>query len=316
MRCWNIEPDRVLVNRLVSRSRALNTQLKSLLFVCLCLVGAESTHAQETFDQEQGYDETSVRFVNLLFADGAELQDHLDFISDSWQPGYEAMALDIMRLARRSEVISSLFELLRRETGEATENSTRDWFRWLWNRPEQKYAHYAEFKSLLYRLIDPVFEGYFDEHRATTIRLDEVVWGGVQQDGIPPLRRPKMIPVEEASYLDEDNVVFGIEINGDARAYPKRILAWHEMFVDEIGGVEFAGVYCTLCGAVILYETTFDNTRHELGTSGFLYRSNKLMYDRETQSLWNTTWGQPVIGPLVGQGIELKRSYVVNDYLE
>ncbi len=251
--------------------------VKSVLFVCLCLVGVESTNAQGTFDQEQKHDESSTRFVSLLLTDGAELQSHLDFISDSWQPGYEAMALEILRLARLSEVIYPLFELLRRETGETTGNSIRDWYHWLWNQPEQKYEHYAEFKSLLYRMIDPVFEGYFDGDHETTIRLDEVVWGGVWQDGIPPLRQPKMIPVEEASYLDEDNVVFGIEINSDARAYPKRILAWHEMFVDEVGGVEFAGVYCTLCGAVILYETTFENTRHELGTSGFLYRSNKLM---------------------------------------
>ena len=78
-----------------------------------------------------------------------------------------------------------------------------------------------------------------------------------------------------------------------------------------IGGTEYAGVYCTLCGAVILYETHHEGVHHELGTSGFLYRSNKLMYDRATQSLWNTTWGRPVIGPLAGTGITLKRSYVV-----
>jgi hypothetical protein len=88
-------------------------------------------------------------------------------------------------------------------------------------------------------------------------------------------------------------------------------MGWHEMFVDEVGGVPVAGVYCTLCGTMILYRTELKGVNHELGTSGFLYRSNKLMYDRATQSLWNTIWGEPVIGPLAEQGISLERMSVV-----
>ena len=99
--------------------------------------------------------------------------------------------------------------------------------------------------------------------------------------------------------------------NGDVRAYPKRILAWHELFTDEVGRVPVAGVYCTLCGTVILFETEHDGVRHELGTSGFLYRSNKLMYDRATQSLWSTFGGRPVIGPLAMEDIRLEVRSVV-----
>ena len=141
--------------------------------------------------------------------------------------------------------------------------------------------------------------------------MDEIRWGGVRQDGIPPLRDPEMITPTEADYLEEDNIVFGIEINGDARAYPKRILAWHEMFTDTIGGVPIAGVYCTLCGTVIPYITEYEGVNYRLGTSGFLYRSNKLMYDQATQSLWSTTEGKPVLGPLVDQGIQLNYESVV-----
>ena len=120
-----------------------------------------------------------------------------------------------------------------------------------------------------------------------------------------------MISANEADYLQDDNIVFGIAVNGDVRAYPKRILAWHEMFVDEVGGVPVAGVYCTLCGTVILYKTEHNGITHQMGTSGFLYRSNKLMYDQATQSLWNTLWGEPVVGPLVGKGIKLDYMSVV-----
>ena len=120
-----------------------------------------------------------------------------------------------------------------------------------------------------------------------------------------------MLAAREATWLEDDHIVFGVAINGDVRAYPKRILAWHEMFKDRIGGLELAGVYCTLCGALVLYDVTSQGVQHELGTSGFLYRSNKLMYDHATKSLWSTLTGSPVLGPLVGKGITLKSLYVV-----
>jgi hypothetical protein len=187
-----------------------------------------------------------------------------------------------------------------------------EWYFWLWNQDIAPPADYAEFKARLYRHFDPRFAFYFqDRQDSARIRLDEIRWGGVRQDGIAPLRQPKMLAAPAADYLDDDNIVFGIEVNGDARAYPKRVLAWHEMFVDTIGGVEIAGVYCTLCGTVVPFRTTVNGVRHELGTSGFLYRSNKLMYDKATQSLWSTTRGMPVLGPLAEQGIELPFESVV-----
>jgi len=83
------------------------------------------------------------------------------------------------------------------------------------------------------------------------------------------------------------------------------------MFTDIVGGVDVAGVYCTLCGTVILYDADLGALNHALGTSGFLYRSNKLMYDQQTQSLWNTIKGEPVLGPLVDKEIALNHRSVV-----
>jgi hypothetical protein len=133
----------------------------------------------------------------------------------------------------------------------------------------------------------------------------------VVRDGIPPLDHPAMIAAPQAGYLADTDVVFGIEWNGDARAYPKRILAWHEMVRDRVGGEELVGVYCTLCGSMIFYRSTIDGVAHVLGTSGFLYRSNKLMYDQATESLWSTLAGEPVVGPLVGRGLALEPLGVV-----
>jgi hypothetical protein len=242
----------------------------------------------------------------------ARIDRTLDRVERQFEPAHIPALLEVSRFAKSPHTKRGVFATLQRATGERHGADLNAWWQWWWNQPAAATSDYADFKADLYGHIDPRFAVYFRGRQDTArIRLDEVRWGGVRQDGIPPLRRPKRIPAADADYLDDDDVVFGLEVDGDARAYPKRILAWHEMFVDEVGGVEIAGVYCTLCGTVIPYETTLDGTRHELGTSGFLYRSNKLMYDRATQSLWNTLRGEPVLGPLVDRGIRLKRRPVV-----
>ena len=152
------------------------------------------------------------------------------------------------------------------------------------------------------------FAGNFGKPDNMKIRLEEITWGGVLVDGITSLDNPKMIAANDADYLLDDDLVFGVEINGDIRAYPLRIMGWHEMFNDTIGGVPVALAYCTLCGAGILFETQVEgrDTPLVFGSSGLLYRSNKLMFDRETKSLWNQFTGEPVVGPLVQTDIKLK----------
>ena len=193
-----------------------------------------------------------------------------------------------------------LFLLLERATGQSFRQDMDRWWYWIWATNPGAHPDYSMFKALLYATIDPSFRDYFDDGLAAKIRLDEIRWGGVLRDGIPPLDLPALTNARRARYLDDDNIVFGIAINGDERAYPKRIMAWHEMFKDTIGGEHFTGVYCTLCGSMILYRSTIGGEHHELGTSGFLYRSNKLMYDHATRSLWSTLSGEPVVGPLGG----------------
>jgi len=145
------------------------------------------------------------------------------------------------------------------------------------------------------------------------IRIEEIAWGGVVKDGIPSLDTPAMIAAGDADYMRRDDLVFGVAINGDVRAYPLRIMGWHEMFNDVIGGVPVALAYCTLCGAGILYDTRVAERAKPLvfGSSGFLYRSNKLMFDRATNSLWNQFTGRPVVGRLADSGIELTQRPVV-----
>lgn len=183
--------------------------------------------------------------------------------------------------------------------------------RWIWDQNAELHPSYREFKYRVYRIIDLRLGFFFYRQYESKISLSEVVWGGVVTDGIPPLVKPKTVMAKDAAFLADQDVVFGVEINGEARAYPKRILAWHEMVNDTVGGEAINGVYCTLCGSMIAYRSMCDGTQYDLGTSGFLYRSNKLMYDRQTGSLWSTMTGTPVIGSLVGQGLELTMVPVV-----
>jgi len=225
----------------------------------------------------------------------------LTSIEKHWEEAFVPPLIEVLRLSSEPWLVKKTTTLLQQKTGQ-THTDYYEWLKWLWEHEPMYQSYYTEFKGTLYQYLDPKFKTYFtNRHTSATIRMDEVVWGGVRQDGIPPLRYPSMQPAKEASYLAKNDVVFGMYINGEARAYPKRILAWHEFFVDDFDDTKIAGVYCTLCGTVIAY----DMESHKLGTSGFLYRSNKLMYDQATQSLWSTIEGKPVLGPLVGKGIEL-----------
>ncbi len=275
--------------------------------ISLFLIGLWSCIAL-SYAQENTKDNEIVKhFLLLITSENETLTDtSLNYIQSNWHRSYEAMLIESLYFSQRRPVAQDLIEMLENKTGQHYGADVESWYRWLWNKPASYGREYFHFKANLYSLIDPRFGSYFAQRQdQTTIRLDEVMWGGVKQDGIPPLRNPKMILAKEASYLEDDHIVFGIEINGDARAYPKRILAWHEMFNDTVGDIHVAGVYCTLCGTVVLYNTGRKDGQYRLGTSGFLYRSNKLMYDAKTQSLWSTMEGKPVIGPLANSTTEL-----------
>jgi hypothetical protein len=250
-------------------------------------------------------------FADVIGGDESKALAAIARIGDNWRESSAALLIEMVPRIPSRRVLLGCIALIEKVSGRPFDGSVEPWYEWLWSSERPVHPDYAQFKALLYTPIDSRFGEYFSGHPKSIIRLDEIRWGGVHRDGIPPLKNPKMIAAQQATWLNDDDIVFGVAINGDIRAYPKRILAWHEMFKDRIGGRELAGVYCTLCGALVLYDVTVNGVQHELGTSGFLYRSNKLMYDHATKSLWSTFTGTPVVGPLVNQGIELKPLYVV-----
>ncbi len=181
-------------------------------------------------------------YRTVFYAPLPEAQSSLDRIDRQWKSGSAIMLLEMHYWLDKKPIGAAIREVLvdHLKLGKFDRNAAR---KAIWALDYDPHPEYAEFKNQMYSLLDMRFASHFHNGVPAVIRLDEIVWGGVVRDGIPPLREPEMIPATEAAYLADDNIVFGVEINGDARAYPRRILAWHEMFTDTIGGIPLAGVY-------------------------------------------------------------------------
>ena len=137
------------------------------------------------------------------------------------------------------------------------------------------------------------------------IPLDKIRGGGPPKDGIPSIDNPVFADVTKSQFMSNSDTVIGLEINGEAKAYPLFILVWHEIVNDEVGGVPVSVTYCPLCYTNQVFERIIDGTTVEFGTSGKLYNSNLLMYDRLTESYWSQALGMAVTGELTGYKLNL-----------
>jgi hypothetical protein len=180
-----------------------------------------------------------------------------------------------------------------------------DWFAWAeWYEGSDLAPPpgFASWKGKLWTRIDPGFGELIRDEHPSRIRIEEIDWGGVHMDGIPTLDAPPHVTPDEAPWLEDGEPVVGISIANEARAYPLRIIDWHELVNDRLGGVPFALVYCTLCGSALAYDVRRDGAEPLLfSTSGLLLKSNKLMMDRGTHTLWSQLTGRAVLGPLAAE---------------
>ena len=286
-----------------------NTAVALSLFTLLLGVGA-----RPCFGQPEKHPNIDL-FLTAATQNPIEAEQTLAQLAAQWKSGYAGMVWDLARLLRppspRMMSFITLVRFLEQQTGQQFGQDLSRWNDWVWTQPYDPHPDYAYLKGQWYSQIDQQFADFFPRGVRSLIRLDEIEWGGVTVNGIPPLEYPQRLTADRADYLDDDDIVFGIALNGEARAYPKRILAWHEMALDRVGNVELTIVYCTLCGTVIPFESVTGNHHYKFGTSGLLYRSNKLMFDHETRSLWNTFKGVPVVGTLVNSDLQLTPHAVV-----
>ncbi len=138
----------------------------------------------------------------------------------------------------------------------------------------------------------------------TSIDFGEILSGGPPKDGIPSIDNPKFIALKEMSSLSGTEPVIGLEINGDARAYPLRVLIWHEIVNDRVGGTPVTVTYCPLCNSAMVFDRRFDGKVLDFGTTGKLRNSDLVMYDRQSETWWQQFTGTGIVGKYTGK--ELK----------
>ncbi|MEM8975900.1 MAG: DUF3179 domain-containing (seleno)protein [Pseudomonadota bacterium] len=190
-----------------------------------------------------------------------------------------------------------------------------------WNIPAP--PDYLTAKRAIFTNFVPGWEKIFVEG---DIDWRHVSWGGVLIDDrpydktdaacncIPAADNPKVSSAKDATWLKDDDIVFGITVNGKSRAYPRRIMEVREMVNDTLGGRHLGIPYCTLCGAAQAYFTDQlpdGIERPVLRTSGLLIRSNKVMYDITSHSVFDTFLGKAVTGPLAKEKLQLQQAGVV-----
>lgn len=145
------------------------------------------------------------------------------------------------------------------------------------------------------------------------VPLDEILSGGPPRDGIPPIYNPTFESIAEASkWLPDSEPVLVFQEDKVAKAYPYRVLIWHEIVNDEYQGKSFIVTFCPLCNSAIIFNTHFDGKNHAFGVSGKLRNSDMVMWDHTTESWWQQLTGTAIIGDATGTQLEMLPSPAVS----
>jgi len=136
------------------------------------------------------------------------------------------------------------------------------------------------------------------------IPSSEIFRGGPAKDGIPAIDKPRFVEARHATFLDADDRILGFVSGNEARAYPIRILNWHEIVNDHVNDQAIVITYCPLCGTGMAFSSQVEGRTLQFGVSGLLYQSDVLLYDRQSESLWSQIRSQAVSGTFAGSVLE------------
>lgn len=171
------------------------------------------------------------------------------------------------------------------------------------------YRCFTLFLALAFVLVDvslaqnraPSLAGWKTNTSIRSVELSELMSGGPPKDGIPSIDKPRFVSsASAADWLKGQEPIVSVLIEGEARAYPLQILTWHEIVNDEIAGVPITVTFCPLCYAALAFDRRIDGKTYSFGVSGMLRHSDMIMYDRQTETLWQQLSGEAIIGDLTG----------------
>ncbi|WP_435127046.1 DUF3179 domain-containing (seleno)protein [Halobaculum sp. D14] len=199
------------------------------------------------------------------------------------------------------------------DAGFDSDHAWVEWESWYSQQDVEPLAGFDEWKLRLYRSYLPPVGGLLDAE-PRDVDLQDVRWGNCDRSYLAALNAPDFVPGDAVDadadgnagesdadgdyerYLEDDDTVFGFELDGVAYAVPRWVLFPHELLNAELGGVPVSLTYCTLCNAPILYDRRVDGDTLTFGSSGMLAAGNKVMYDEETETLWDQHAGVPIAG--------------------
>ncbi len=176
--------------------------------------------------------------------------------------------------------------------------------------PEQTGAQLVQSAEASEILSNPTIrswqrEGWKTDFSRIEIDVGEILSGGPPRDGIPSIDNPEFIAVADEDSIPDREPVISLVVNGDARAYPLRIMMWHEIANDVVGGTPVAVTYCPLCNAAIVFDATVDGIARDFGTTGKLRHSDLVMYDRQSETWWQQFSGRGIIGQHTGEKLTM-----------
>lgn len=153
--------------------------------------------------------------------------------------------------------------------------------------------------------ISALVNRFHADHPDPLIDPDDLLSGGPPPDGIPPIDEPKFLRAEDVDFLEDTEPVLALTVGDESRAYPVQVLIWHEIVNDTIDGIPVAVTYCPLCNSAIAFDRRLDDRVLDFGTSGLLFNSALVMYDRQTETLWSHFTGEAAIGHLTGEVLDV-----------
>ena len=155
-------------------------------------------------------------------------------------------------------------------------------------------------------------DGWKTEFTKTSIDFGDIVSGGPPRDGIPSIDDPVFVKASMIDDIGDREPVIIFPLEGEPRAYPLRILIWHEIVNDVVDDRPVAVTYCPLCNSAVVFDRRSSDQVLEFGTTGKLRNSDLVMYDRQTETWWQQFSGEAIVGTLTGQKLKMLPSRIVS----
>lgn len=243
--------------------------------------------------------------LSLVRSDNKDWQTTVNKLAAHWDFKRFRRCVEILPFVGNPQCAVGLIKTMQEKQGVTIGQNSEAWDEELWATEKQNDYNdpsYGDFKTLLYRLMDPKFTDYFGADKQALIPLSQIRLS----------REVIIVPTSEVlkdstlTSINDADDVFGMTINGHSRAYQKKQLASHKHFNDTLGEVEFTATYSPETDTLTAYENATNKGPIKLTPSAFTYQANRLFLDDQTKSLWLLGAGEPVVGTLCGKGLKLK----------